>query len=177
MAEWLKAVVLKTIKGESSSRVRIPLPPQWFLFLSTLAVAHTTELCYTVEMRTTQRKGDIAVSQAIATFTSLGADVSLPLTESASYDLIVDINYQLYRVQVKFTSNQQVDLRNIHSNAQGYVIKKTAINTYDWLYVLNKDGSEFLVPECLHNRRSINFFNETYLLKKMFLSTVKIKEN
>lgn len=38
MAEWLKATVLKTVKGESSSRVRIPLPPQvenapiWVLF-------------------------------------------------------------------------------------------------------------------------------------------------
>ena len=28
MAEWLKAAVLKTVKGESSSRVRIPLSPQ-----------------------------------------------------------------------------------------------------------------------------------------------------
>lgn len=28
MAEWLKAAVLKTVKGESSSRVRIPLPPR-----------------------------------------------------------------------------------------------------------------------------------------------------
>ena len=27
MAEWLKAAVLKTAKGETSSRVRIPLPP------------------------------------------------------------------------------------------------------------------------------------------------------
>ena len=27
MAEWLKAAVLKTVKGESSSRVRIPLSP------------------------------------------------------------------------------------------------------------------------------------------------------
>jgi hypothetical protein len=34
MAEWLKAAVLKTVKGESSSRVRIPLPPQWFLFFT-----------------------------------------------------------------------------------------------------------------------------------------------
>ncbi len=27
MAEWLKAAVLKTVEGESSPRVRIPLPP------------------------------------------------------------------------------------------------------------------------------------------------------
>lgn len=28
MAEWLKAAVLKTVRGESSSRVRIPLSPR-----------------------------------------------------------------------------------------------------------------------------------------------------
>lgn len=30
MAEWLKAAVLKTVRGESSSRVRIPLSPQHY---------------------------------------------------------------------------------------------------------------------------------------------------
>ena len=34
-------------------------------------------------MRQTQRKGDIAVAQAIATFTRMGYDVAVPLTESA----------------------------------------------------------------------------------------------
>ena len=43
-------------------------------------------------MRTTQRKGDFAVAQAIATFTKAGHDVSLPLTESAAYDIVVDYN-------------------------------------------------------------------------------------
>jgi hypothetical protein len=41
-------------------------------------------------MRETQRKGDIAVSQAIATFTKMGFDVSIPFTESAAYDLVAD---------------------------------------------------------------------------------------
>jgi hypothetical protein len=40
-------------------------------------------------MRQTQRKGDIAVAQAIATFTRMGYDVAVPLTESAPYDLVV----------------------------------------------------------------------------------------
>jgi hypothetical protein len=34
-------------------------------------------------MRITQRKGDIATSRAVATFTAMGFDVSIPLTESA----------------------------------------------------------------------------------------------
>ena len=52
-------------------------------------------------MRVTQRKGDIATAPAIATFTALGFDVSIPLTESAAYDLIVDDGATLQRVQCK----------------------------------------------------------------------------
>ena len=55
-------------------------------------------------VRATQRKKDIATSRAIATFTAMGCDVSIPLTESAAYDLIVDNGDELARVQCKFTS-------------------------------------------------------------------------
>lgn len=85
----------------------------------------------------------MAVPQAIATFTRLGHDVALPITESAAYDLIVDCEERLKRVQVRYTSCErgQVDLRRIHSNGSGYV-------------VLNERGEEFLLKECLHARRS-----------------------
>ena len=68
-------------------------------------------------MRTTQKKGDLAVAQAIATFTSKGFDVALPITESAAYDLIVDDTLGLWRVQVRFSSTRNVELRRIHSNS------------------------------------------------------------
>ena len=109
-------------------------------------------------MRKTQRKGDIAVAQAIATFTRLGYDIALPLTESAPYDLVVDTNIKrnrLKKVQVRYTSNSEVDLRNIHSNSKGYVVKKTKQNAYDWLYVLDNLGIEYLVKNCLSGRRSV----------------------
>lgn len=96
--------------------------------------------------RTSQRKGDIAVTQAVATFTKQGYDVSLPITESAPYDLIIDLN-GLKRVQVKFTSNNYVDLRRIHSNSKGYVVKLYDENSFDWLYVLDKEGNEFLFKD------------------------------
>lgn len=106
-------------------------------------------------MRITQRKGDIAVSQAIATFTRMGFDVSLPVTESAPYDLILDTgNEGLKRVQVRYTSLSEVDLRRIHSNSNGYVIKKPKENAYDWLYILKQDGTEYLLKSCLPGRRS-----------------------
>ncbi len=116
-------------------------------------------------MRTTQRKGDIATTQCIATFTKLGYDVVLPITESAPYDLVVDVGDKLFRVQVKFSSNREVDLRNIHSNSKGYVVKKAKHNTYDWLYVLLNTGEEFLVKECLSDRRSITFYDDTFLFQ------------
>jgi hypothetical protein len=108
-------------------------------------------------VRTTQRKGDIATSRAIATFTAMGYDVSIPLTESAAYDLVVDNGEELARVQCKFANEQrrQVDLRRIHSNSSGYVVKRTEPNSYDWLFVLDGAGAEYLIKKCYAGRRSV----------------------
>lgn len=106
-------------------------------------------------MRITQKKGDIAVSQAIATFTKMGFDVALPITESAAYDIIIDTPAGLKRVQVRYTSLKEVDLRRIHSNSNGYVIKKAIKNAYDWLYVLKHSGEEYLIKSCLFGRRAV----------------------
>ncbi len=122
-------------------------------------------------MRITQRKGDIAVSQAISTFTKLGFDVSIPLTESAHYDLVVDSNEGLKRVQVRYTSKRDVDLRRVHSNSQGYVVKKAQENAYDWLYVYKETGEEYLVPTCLFNRRAIRPMEKDLISNILVLKT------
>jgi hypothetical protein len=107
-------------------------------------------------MRVTQRKGDIAVAKAIYTFTLLGYDVAQPLSESAPYDLIVDDGTTLFKVQVRYWgSGKSVGLRRIHSNSNGYVIKKTPPGAYDWLYVLRGDGREYLIKECLQGRNCV----------------------
>jgi hypothetical protein len=106
-------------------------------------------------MRITQRKGDIAVAQAIAIFTKMHFDILLPLTESAAYDLVVDTGTELKRVQVRYTSGKEIDLRRIHSNSTGYVVKKTKADAYDWLFVAT-DSSFHLLKECLSDRRSVN---------------------
>ncbi len=114
-------------------------------------------------MRETQRKGDIGVAQAIATFTKLGLDVSLPLTESATYDLIVDFKNKLYKVQIKYTSKNSVDLRRIYSNPKKYYIKKNKVGDYDWLYIYQSEGKEYLIKKCLE--QSTLTLNDKYLLK------------
>ena len=106
-------------------------------------------------MRTTQRKGDTATARALATFTTLGYDVSVPFTESASYDPVVDDGTALRRVQCRYSSTKAVNLRRIHSNSKGYVVKRYAPDSYDWLYVLRPEGQEYLIKQCLSGRHSI----------------------
>jgi PD-(D/E)XK endonuclease len=87
----------------------------------------------------------------------MGYDVSIPLTESAAYDVVVDNGSQLFRVQCKFAGGhrRQVSLRSIHSNSSGYVVKKTVAGSYDWLYVLDGSDCEYLIKECLAGRNSV----------------------
>ena len=118
-------------------------------------------------MRITQRKGDLATAKAIATFTQMGYDVLIPITESAPYDIVVDTSEGLKRIQVKYSSDKKVDLRNIHSNSNGYVVKKAKQNSYDWLYVLfeiNGVFEEHLFKECFANRRSVSLLNCSKLI-------------
>ena len=79
----------------------------------------------------------------------MGYDIALPITESAAYDILVDDNNGIHRVQVRYSGGIEVELRRIHSNSTGYVIKKTKVNAYDWLYILKNDGQEYLIKECL----------------------------
>jgi hypothetical protein len=99
--------------------------------------------------RTTQRKGDIAVAKAIADFTERGWDVSLPITESASYDLVVDDGNALFRVQVRYWGGQQtwVDLRNTNTNTKGSHKKHRVKDSYDWLYAYRPDDGGYLVTQ------------------------------
>jgi PD-(D/E)XK endonuclease len=51
--------------------------------------------------KNSKKQGDAALGQAIAYFTMLGYDVALPLTDSADWDLIVEMEDGLKRIQVK----------------------------------------------------------------------------
>jgi hypothetical protein len=54
--------------------------------------------------KNSKKQGDAGLGQAIAYFTMRGYDVALPLTDSADWDLIVEIDGALNRVQVKTSS-------------------------------------------------------------------------
>ena len=49
----------------------------------------------------TNTKGDISMACVIAELTKRGISISVPMTDNKRYDLIMDYNGKLYRMQVK----------------------------------------------------------------------------
>ena len=87
---------------------------------------------------------------AIRYFSSNGT-VSIPLTDSQDYDLIVDINDSLKRVQVKTTGQKnkeffKVTLCTKGGNKSRYNIKQFDNKKMDILYCLTSDGKEYIIP-------------------------------
>lgn len=99
-----------------------------------------------------KKQGDIGVGWAIAHLSQIGT-VSIPLTDSQEYDLIVDIeNEGLFRVQVKTTSfrvpsgSYNVSLTVKGGNKSSSKIKEFDKTKVDLVYVLTSEGTEYLIP-------------------------------
>ena len=99
-----------------------------------------------------KKQGDIGMCYAIAYFSKMGYTVSIPITDSQDYDLIID-NGTLLKVQVKTTRCKdsrgiyQVALKTCGGNRSGYTIKKFSENSSDLLFVLDNDGNMYLLPK------------------------------
>ena len=84
--------------------------------------------------KNSKKQGDAGLGQAIAYFTSKGYDVALPLTDSADWDLIVEIDNELKRVQVK--TSKQIN------NANGIMMFNANVNGGNQTTSVNK-----LIPD------------------------------
>ena len=68
------------------------------------------------ECSTYSKQGNIGMSYAIAYYSSLGYTVSIPLTDTQDYDLIVDDGERLLKVQVKTTTSKSKNSNNYRLN-------------------------------------------------------------
>lgn len=99
---------------------------------------------------TTKKQGDIGLGEAIGYFTKLGYTVSLPLTDSQDYDLIVD-DGAIKRVQVKTTSykgkygSHTVSL-STKGGRKGSAIKTFNPTSYEILFVVTHKGDKYVIP-------------------------------
>jgi hypothetical protein len=104
--------------------------------------------------RNSKKQGDAGMGHAIATFTMMGYMVSIPLTDSQDYDLIVEVDGKLYKVQVRTTrfkspsGSYTANLKMTGGNSKvNYIHKKGNELVYDYLYILADNGDSWFIPK------------------------------
>jgi len=121
--------------------------------------------------KNSKKQGDAGLGQAIAYFTMKGYDVALPLTDSADWDLIVEIEDELKRVQVKTSSqmgnngimkfNADVKGGNMSFNKPSKLIGD---QNWDLIFLHHLvTGKQALIPkEVLTTKGQINIGGQKY---------------
>jgi len=106
-----------------------------------------------LKQRNSKKQGDVGIGIAIGWFVANGYTVSIPLTDSQDYDLVVETDGVLKKVQVKTSTYQaysgvySVELRTKGGNRTGTGRTKSfAQCTSDLLFILTGDGCKYLIP-------------------------------
>lgn len=104
-------------------------------------------------IKNSNHQGNIGMSYAITYYTKEGYTVSIPMTDSQYYDLIIENNGLLQTVQVKTTqsigsncNNYQVGLRTSSGNKNSTTIKDFSENNSNILFVLVETGTMYSIP-------------------------------
>lgn len=117
-----------------------------------------------------KKQGDIGMCYAMAYYAKLGWIVSVPVTDSQDYDLVVDNGTRLFKVQVKTTKsispsgNYIVSLRTIGGNRSGTgKCKDFSENSSDLLFALTDSGDCYSIPKSEISAVSSVALGERYL--------------
>ena len=119
-----------------------------------------------MKFTTNKEKGNTVLGIAIAYYTSNGYIVSIPLNDTQDYDLIVEKDNKLSRVQVKATSCKtkygiyQVALKSC-GGTKGKTYKTVIETNIDELFILTEDLNIYILPiEEIKNRSTLNICNK-----------------
>lgn len=109
-----------------------------------------------------KEKGNTGLGIAIAYYSANGYTVSIPLNDTQDYDLIVDKDNVLKKVQVKATScktkydKYQVSLKSC-GGTKGKTYKTVIENNIDELFIVTDTMNIFIIPiEVIKNKSTIN---------------------
>ena len=114
--------------------------------------------------KNSKKQGDVGLGIAISYFTIKGYTVCIPLTDSQDYDLIVEFNECLNRIQVKTTfyktkyGSYQVGLKVCGGNRTYNTVKKFDKLSCDYLFIVTEEDNRYLIPTSVFNslRSNIN---------------------
>lgn len=98
-----------------------------------------------------RKQGDAGMGIAISWFTRNGYTVSIPITDSQEYDLVVDDGSGCLRVSVKTTTNKrgncyEVGLRTQGGNKTQFKVRNFDPASADLLFAACSNGDNYLIP-------------------------------
>ena len=111
---------------------------------------------------TNKEKGNSSLGIAIAYYSSNGYTVSIPLNDTQDYDLIIDKDNVISKIQVKSTScktkygNYQVALKSC-GGTKGKTYKTLIDTNVDELFILTGDLGMYKIPvNKITNKSTLN---------------------
>lgn len=118
--------------------------------------------------KTSKDQGNIGIASAISYFSKQCYTVSVPLNDSQDYDLVVDIDNILHKVQAKTTKfkdssgNYCVSVKS-SGGTNGGIYGRVCDGNCTLLYILCANGDEYLIPkEIFSNIRSSMTLGDKY---------------
>lgn len=116
----------------------------------------------------TKEKGDIALSNSIKFFITNGYEVCLPIGDRRDYDLVIEKNGLLQKVQVKYAGlyndgKCKVGLRITGGNQSFTYSKKYKLTSFDVLFVYTQKSDIYVIPwKKIDSRNEISIETEKY---------------
>ena len=111
---------------------------------------------------TNKQKGNTSLGMAIAYYASNGYTVSIPLNDTQDYDLIVERENTLKKIQVKSSScknkygKYQIALKSC-GGTKGKTYKTLIETNVDDLFILTEDMGMYIIPiDKINNKSTLN---------------------
>jgi hypothetical protein len=119
--------------------------------------------------KNSKKQGDVGLAMAISWFSIQGHTVSIPLTDSQDYDLVVEIDGKLNRVQIKTTYHKRegkngfiLNLRVNGGNRSGNSTKHFDKSNVEYVFAVTEEGTMYLIPSEVIDAKSMIILNEKY---------------
>lgn len=138
-----------------------------------------------MKFNTNKEKGNTGLGIAIAYYTANGYIVSVPLNDTQDYDLIVDKNNKIFKVQVKATSCKtkygiyQVALKSC-GGTKGKTYKTIVKTNIDEIFIVTDNIDIYIIPiEKINNYSTLNlcekYINYKIKQKKCNKNVIQIR--
>ena len=126
-----------------------------------------------------KQQGNIGHAAALFYYSSLGWNVSNPITDCADYDFLAEDNGKIYKIQIKTTKyltesgNYEVRIVTSGGNQKEYWRKELNKEILDYLFVLTEQGICYSIPISeIETSNSITLYDKYDKYKVFILSPI-----